>query len=357
MLKGIYETRFSRRLMVSLPVFIILEIWFAFVLSKAKYSGDRLIMILLMIFIPPILSAFIFFANKLRVEVTDEDVRIYRFGMKTKIIPFAGHYFAPYFQKWTIQFVIPVTYRFLRVTYPEGTVKDFQCSGLTADSFDSLIYEIINASEKVHEERKALDPKAPAALVEGPDGPALPFSGIRFNIPKEQWRKKLFSDFLAKSIVAILVCSVFFLVIIAAVTTRRPVSDELLKNILIATGFCLILFAAIVLSFRKKYLKTVRMIPGLIRIEALAIQIDDQKFSASEIQRLHMSPATFASVSGMPLGLRKMRIEATGRNCEYTLGHFYMSKSTLLYQDYGTLLDAVNVFLKQTGKEITWIGY
>ena len=34
-----------------------------------------------------------------------------------------------------------------------------------------------------------------------------------------------------------------------------------------------------------------------------------------------------------------------------------MSKSNLFYQDYGSLLDAVNVFLKQAGKEITWIGY
>jgi len=357
MVRGIYEKRLSHRLMISLTVFILLEIWFAFLLTKARYSQDSLVLILLMIFIPPLISVFLFFANKFKVEVTDADVRIYRFGMKTTIIPFADHYFAPFYQKWTIQFVIPVTYRFLRVTYPEGTVRDFQCGGIAAADFDSMIYEIIEASEKVHEERKALDPNAPAALVEGPDGPELPFSGIHFNFPKEQWRKKMFSDFLVKSVVFVLVCSVFFFAIIAAVTAQIPMSAGLLRGILIATGFFLIPIAAILLSFRKTYLKTLQRIPEFIRIEALAIQIGEQKFSASDIIRLHMSPVTFASVSGMPLGLRKMRIETAGRKFEYTLGHFYMSKSNLFYQDYGSLLDAVNVFLKQAGKEITWIGY
>ncbi|MDD4097108.1 MAG: hypothetical protein PHP22_12810 [Oscillospiraceae bacterium] len=356
MIRGIYEKQFKRRLWVSLLVFLILETYLAFLLTKVTKSSDLLIVILLMIFLPPIVSAFLFFGSKFRVEVTNEDVRIYRFGLKTITIPFADHYFAPFYQKWTIQYVIPVTYRFIRVTYPEGTVRDIQCSGLTEANFTAMMSEIITVSEKFHEEQRSLDSNAPAALVEGPEGPELPFGGIRFNFPKEQWKKKLNSDFLTKSVIFVLVCSVFFIAIIAAVISRKPMSGELLWGISIAAGFCLILYAVVIMSFRKKYSKTIRMIPGIIRIENLAIQIDDQKFAVSEIQRLHMSPETFASVSGMPLGLRKMKIETSGRNCDYILGHFYMSKSTILYQDYGELLAAVNVFLKQAGKEISWIG-
>jgi hypothetical protein len=243
------------------------------------------------------------------------------------------------------------------VTYPEGTVRDIQINGLTAANFDSMMYEIIAASEKVHEERRSLDMNAPAALVEGPDGPEIPFGGIRFIFPKEQWDKKLHSDLMTKSVVTILICLVFYITIVAGVLSNTPMSENVVRGLLITAGCFLVICSIIVLSFRKSYTNTIRTVPGTIRIEKNAIQIDDAVFPASDIQYLHMSPVTFDGVSGMPLGLRKLKIETAGRNYDYILGHFYMSKSTVLYQDYGTLLTAVGVFLKQAGKSISWIEY
>ena len=158
----------------------------------------------------------------LRIEVTDQEIRFCKSRQNVLTIPFENHIFSSYVSSYRIQFIFVITNRYLRVQYPDGKIKSHLCSGFSDELFKAFVEDVQQVHQKdILKKRQS----APSVLDKSDVGLELPFGGVQFQFPKEEFRKRLFLKMWGKFFVYALISAILSTAIVAPTVIQVLHSD------------------------------------------------------------------------------------------------------------------------------------
>ncbi|NLW89466.1 MAG: hypothetical protein GXY43_07090 [Clostridiaceae bacterium] len=283
----------------------------------------------------------------LRIEVTDQEIRFCKSRQNVLTIPFENHIFSSYVSSYRIQFIFVITNRYLRVQYPDGKIKSHLCSGFSDELFKAFVEDVQQVHQKdILKKRQS----APSVLDKSDVGLELPFGGVQFQFPKEEFRKRLFLKMWGKFFVYALISAILSTAIVAP-TVIQVLHSDLTSVIRYVSVAFFILFVPTGFILWSNYRSNTRKIPEVIRISDSAIRIDETIFHIEHIRQIDMTPDTLIPVPGELLNLvRKIRIQTTEGNREYLLGHVKVKRTNYIYDQYSALFDSVNAFISHADR-------
>jgi hypothetical protein len=140
--------------------------------------------------IVPLLAVLLYFALKIKIEITDLDIRFHRFNRNYMTIPIPMHRLNPHVHRIMLQFVIPLDLLSLKVTYPNGTSVDIKLNCFSIETFDRFSGDLRAMSERMNDlDRDRSISESPGSDA-GRNGECdLPFGGVQYTFPKKDFLK------------------------------------------------------------------------------------------------------------------------------------------------------------------------
>ncbi|MBN1775874.1 MAG: hypothetical protein JW817_05355 [Clostridiales bacterium] len=298
--------------------------------------------------VAPFLAVLSFFALKIKTEITDRDVRLYRFNRNYMTIPYANHRLNTRTHRIVVEFVIPIENFFMKVTYPNGTTLDIHLHCFSRETFDKFAGDLRTTIERTNDpDRDGSISGVPEATYVRKDGYAeygegdLPIGGVQYTFPKNDYLKLMHHNLIAHSLQAIFL--ILFLAGFLALIflSGVPMSETLLYALSAPALIALAIMAGIILILWLVYRKRTRNVPETIRITDSVIRVDDDRFSIGDIRQIKMD------IIG---DLRYLKIDSADRSKNYCLAHRLAGRNMLCYLDYSALYRSLDIFMRQVGK-------
>ncbi len=321
------------------------------ILMLMNFEPDEATPVLVSIafFILPSLAIIAFFLLWVKIEITDRDVRFYRFGSAFMIIPFANHTFQRFSYLEAVNRLTDISHQYLRVIFPNGRLKDIHYYAIAQNKFDGFISEVISLSEKM----KAVDgyynietevvrstQDRYAASGENLES-ELPIGGVSYIFPKKVLLKILFKKYLICSFIVVIAICLITDGVASSLLENVPLSDKLLYALMAPAGILLLIIIGLVCLIWLSYQKKSRSVPETIRITANSINIDDKTIPLREIMQIRM-PIIGNS--------RVLIIETIDKTKKYFLGPCTTKRNTFSYREYSALFRSIDAFMRQVGK-------
>ncbi|MDD4095264.1 MAG: hypothetical protein PHP22_03365 [Oscillospiraceae bacterium] len=362
MVRSTFKSSIGKNILMAIPFIFLAEMAIVGMLTSARTESSRSGLIVAALIFPLFMVPVVLFF-RIKIQITDEEIRFSRFGITYRRIPIGNNSFSGYVQRINYQMVIPVHYRYLQVIYSDGRVKNYQCFGFSKKTYERLIGEtqILGGSRQsasLADLVLPLQSTEDSGAVSDPSSGELPFGGVQLVFPKEMFVKLLIKNFVISAVwTAILV--IFFAVGLAySFLSNVRMSDKLLYALSAPAGILLAVIAVIIFLMWLFYRKRIRKVPETIRITDNAIRIDDRTFSPGEIRQIKMTPERYLVYNNYnQRNYRKLRIETTGQTYEYILGHVAALKNCYYYPEYGALQRSVDALLQQVGKKAIMITF
>lgn len=359
--KGTYRSSFAKTLFWVLLISLIPEFACFGVIAAPNTGNQRIVAILIAAVVIPVLSILCTLYFWITIRVTDRDVQFFRLGRSFRTIPFDKNTISAYIQRFTINFIIPLSYRNLRVTDSVGLTKDYLCYGFSKKIFDALMIEIQSRSDHYQTLTGNLqDPDPvrfdPAQSSYGDDRSGAydsPVGIASFTFPRDLLRKMLIKNLIINAIASVFLILMFAFGLGYTFLENVPWTDELLYALTAPAGILLIVIIGVVVLQWLHFRKRSKQIPELIRITDNALRIDDRTFSFGEIRMVKMTPANYLVYNTYNTRTyRKLRIETADKPVEYILGHIGNMRGCFCYPEYESLHKAINGLLQKAGKNV-----
>lgn len=141
----------------SSPVKILLPLLFGLaaieaplilILTRFVRDGTTPFFFTISVFVLPAVAIIVFFLLWVKIEITERDIRFYRFGRTYMIVPFANHTFQHFSFFGNNNQQTDISNKYLRVISPNGRIKNIRCYAITQKKFDEFISEVLSLSEK-----------------------------------------------------------------------------------------------------------------------------------------------------------------------------------------------------------------
>lgn len=354
MIKSIYRSSLWLILLKSLPIFILTEA-FLFRVSRGDVSETlRLAVFLFGLMIVPALLVLYILYNSITIQITGEEIRFSRLGKNYLVFPVASRSFSAYKQTETIENIIRLTARFIRVTDASGNTDNYRCYGFSKESYERLISELQAIGEDISGHvRPDLTADGNSDLQRS----HLPFGGVQFVFPRDLFSKTLLHGFLRKSIGSALIFLTLGAAGFAAVLMQRQIKSSDLPYILTGVGVVFLPIAVIVLCLWFSHQGKLKKIPGTIRVTDSALQIDDLAWRRDEIFEIKMTSENAYIENDTLHRFRKIKIRTAEMQRTYLLGHIDGRKNCFCYPEYSDLYKSINAFLRPAGKNVIMITY
>jgi len=359
--KGTYRSSLIKTLFWVLLISLIPEFACFAMIAAPNAGNQRTIAILFAAVVIPFLSILCTLYFWITIRVSDRDVQFFRFGRSFRTIPFEKNTISAYVQRYTINFIIPLSYRNLRVTDSVGLTKDYLCYGFSKKNFDALMYEIEARSDhyrsitgnRQEPDPGRFDPVRPSFENDASGAYDSPYGVASFTFPRDLLRKMLIKNLIGNAIASVFLILIFAFGIGVTVLEGVPWTDELMYALSAPAGILLIIIIAVIalqwIIFRKRS----NRIPEKIQITDNALRIDDRTFSLGEIRMVKMTPANYLVYNTYNVRTyRKLRIETADKPADYILGHIGNMRGCFCYPEYEALHKAINGLMQKAGKNV-----
>lgn len=363
MVKSTFKSSIWKNILSILPFILFVEFALIGILASPFPESTRSALIAVALLFPLLMVPVVLFF-RIKIEITDEEIRFSRFGTVYRRLPIKTNAFSAYVQRVTYQFIIPINYRYLRIVDSKGRIKNYQCFGFSKTTYERLIGEV--QTLEAMKRSTALNSYSSNPTEAGPSGatggnlePELPFGGVQLTFPKEMFVKLLFKNFILSALLTAVVMIACALAFAYGLLSNVPMSGKLLNALSAPAGILLLIIAVVVFLMWLFYRRKAQKVPETIRITDTAIRIDDRVFSLGEISGIKMTPDKYLVMNNYYnlRNYRKLRIETTGKSHEYILGHISDIKRCYSYPEYSALRRSVDAFLHQVGKAVVMITF
>jgi hypothetical protein len=343
-----YSASIPKVLFTVISIFLIVEVSPVLLYLSAQSVLSKRIFGALSFAILPLLAVLSFLAFNIKIEITEQDIRFYRFNRNYRTIPFAKHRIHTHVHTIKIQYAIPLDLLYLKVIYPDGMAADIKLHLFSRKSFHRLDTEIRTIIERTKDsDRNGSDKDFPKPDVVRKDehaefgGSDLPFGGVLYTFPKKEYlklmRHNLIVNFYQTVFLILFLAGFSALIFLSGV----PMSARLLYALSAPALIALAILAGIFLILWLVYRKRTRNVPEKIRITENFIQIDDDRFSLSKIRQIKLDNVG---------ELRYLNIDSSDRSKNYCLAHNISGRKVLCYLEYSALYRSLDAFMRQVGK-------
>lgn len=345
-------------LLTSLLVFFIFGMFFAAGFITSTTDPEKRSLCLFLTVITFIATIILPAMSIIRIDITDSEVKFYRYGINYQNIPLENHSFSAYTHTTTINFVYEITRRKLRVSGPAG-VQDYACPGFTKKGYDYLVSDIQDISRRTVAAQiaRANAENSPEASANSPVIPSLPIGGTHHIFPKEAILKQIRGTYLSIAIIFGAI-DLFFLLKCGFVLLDKSTFSVTLASSIFACGALLVGLIIALIILRVAYVSNCCRFPTDIRITGNSIQIDDNFWFGSEISEILMSPPViiFTGTASPGTRMRELVIIANKKRIRYHLGYISQANSEMYYAEYADLFTSVGAFWSAFGGNIIIIN-
>lgn len=307
------------------------------------------ILLFLALVVAPLLSVALLLNLCYKIEISDEGVRIFRFGRGTVVLPFE-EYFVGYYNhssrfSWLDLGENINAQRYLDTVRFDGCNKIYNCFSFSPKTMQSMCAHLQSVENNTVDYFQYLK-KSPISFIDGKY--EMPVEGIHLHFPQNKCQSVVSQQFSKQSIVlgffAISFYAIFF-VYYFYIEAGLPMGVAQYFPWVLVPG---ILTICAVLALGVFYFRQSASIPEEIRFNRDVMVIDDQIFYKNEITSISATasivlqkPFRFGRIS------RKMTITTLRGKYKYFLGHINTKKGRFFFDDYSILIDSIAAFMPQ----------